>query len=418
MSLTNKSKDMRPYNMKQKPKKQSPLLLPIIWGASALLTRKFHLKIHKYNMKGLKPPYLVLATHQGFSDYYIAPLALFPRRAIYVSDVEGFAAFGKTLYRSIGCIGKRRYVPDINVMINIKSAISQGQSVVLYPESRHSNIGTTSYIPKNMGRLAKLLNVPLVILSVHGSYLANPFWNEKATRKVPVTAALECIYNAEQLKNTDADEIQKKIEEKLTYDEYEYQHENGFLISDTHRAEGLEKALYQCIECSHKYNMASNKSVLKCSCCGKKWELTEDGWLKSTENKKLHLPNWYEWQRKQVEFEINSNNNFYREYSVEIDALPNEKGFVNLGVGYLTLDKEAFTLSYKDISGQDKVLNFKHISRESVQTEYDYRGKGACIVLSTKDCCYYLYSKDLNFEPTEIQFIGELLYQKYRHIKE
>ena len=48
----------------------------------------------------MKPPYLVLSTHQGFSDYYIAPLALFPHRANYVSDMEGFAAFERDwLYR-------------------------------------------------------------------------------------------------------------------------------------------------------------------------------------------------------------------------------------------------------------------------------------------------------------------------------
>ena len=97
-----------------------------------------------------------------------------------------------------------------------------------------------------------------------------------------------------------------------------------------------------------------------------------------------------------------------RSYDIRIEALPNEKGFVDLGKGKLELSEKEFILTY------DKtVLRFPHNIRESVQTEYDYRGKkGECIVLSTKDCCYYLYPESEGFNPTELQFIGEYLFQK------
>ena len=117
--LHNKKKNWKPFDMNKKPVKQYPFLVPFIWGASWLMTRRFRLKIEKENMEHIRPPYLVLSTHQGFSDYYIAPLALFPHRANYVSDIEGFAAFGEWLYRGIGCIGKRRYVSDVAVVKNI-----------------------------------------------------------------------------------------------------------------------------------------------------------------------------------------------------------------------------------------------------------------------------------------------------------
>ena len=60
-----------------------------------------------------------------------------------------------------------------------------------------------------------------------------------------------------------------------------------------------------------------------------------------------------------------------------------------MGEGRLTQEEKGFTLSV-----QDKTLVFDHVSRESVQTEYNYRGRGACIVLSDRDCCYYIYSKE------------------------
>lgn len=421
--LVNKQKDMTPYDLKRRPAKQYPFLLPLIWGGSYALTRQFGLKIEKINMTGIKPPFLVIGTHQGFSDYYIGPLSVYPRRAMYVSDMEGFAGFGNWLYRGIGCIGKRRFVADYNVISNIRYAIKNKQIVFVYPESRHSNIGTTGYIPKDMGRLVKLLKVPVVTLSCNGSYLANPFWNEAQTRKVPIRARMECIYTVDTLADASPEEIQVRIESALVYDEYAYQHEAGFLIKDNDRAVGIHKALYMCHKCGRPYEMSSSGSTLRCGACGSVFELSEDGWLidmrtpdHSDTSDRIHPPSWYEWQRSRVieALEADGIENLRREYKVRVEALPNHKGFVELGEGSLELNGIEYILKFKDVNGVDTEIKFPHRIRESVQTEYDYRGKGQAIVLSTQDCCYYLYSEALDFWPTEQQFIGEYLYQKYQ----
>lgn len=423
--LVNKKCNMEPFDMNKPPIKQKWYLMPLIWGGSWLMTRQFKLKIQKKNMEHFKPPYLVISTHQGFSDYYIAPLALFPHRANYVSDMEGFAAFGEWLYRAIGCVGKRRYVSDLSVVKNIKLALESGQSVVLYPESRHCNVGTTSYIPKNIGKLVKMMQVPLVILTAHGSYLANPFWDEEHTRKVPMEATLEGIYTAEQVATLSAKQIQQTIEEKLQYDEYIRQQSQGLKITYKNRADGLHKALYQCRVCEGEFAMRSGGSRLWCEKCGARWELTEDGWLKGFEENLhepesagrekdaiIHIPHWYEWQRKNVEREA-GRGDFTLTFQVRVEALPNAQGFVNLGEGILTMDEKCFSLELKKVGKEEqhpRRIRFFHHTRESVQTEYNYRGKGMAIVLSTKDCCYYIYSDDKHFNPTKLQFAGEYFY--------
>lgn len=403
--LVNKKNDMTPYDMARRPAKQYPFLLPVMWLGSFVMTLRFNLKIDKSGLKGIKPPYIVLATHQGFSDYYIAPLAMFPRRAMFVSDMEGFAGFGNWLYRGFGCIPKRRYVNSMSVVKNIKYGLSQGQAVFVYPESRHSNVGTTSYIPKNMGKFAKSMNVPLVILSCNGSYLANPFWDEEHTRNSKIRAKMELICTKEELNSISADELQTIIEQKLNYDEYRYQKENNILIKDKNRAVGLHKALYQCKNCNTLFNMTSYESFIKCNKCNNVWELSEDGSLidKKTSNE-IHIPDYYEWQRSEAIKNLPVNPITYK---VRIEALPNEFGFINMGEGELEFNLDEFILKFKD-----KELHFPHKIRESVQTEYNYRGKGSCIVLSTSDCCYYIYSDDLKFQPTYLQFLGEYLYSK------
>ena len=412
---------IKPFDMHIPPKNQNPFLMPLIWLGSYALTRKNHLRITK-NLRGIRPPFLVIATHQGFSDYYIAPLALFPYRANYVSDVEGYAAFGEWLYRSIGCIGKRRFVPDVNVVLNMKKCIRMKQNVVVYPESRHCNAGTTSYLPDNLGKLAKYLNIPVVILSAHGSYLESPFWDEEYSRKAPITAKLECLYTKDEMINASEEEIQKKIAGALQYDEYAWQQENKICLK-RNRANGLHKVLYQCPHCKSKNTlsndtpgnimMTSDEKGIRCGVCHAMWNLTTLGELEcsgtenlSADTKALRtIPLWYEWERSCAIDEWNSSN---REivYSVHVEALPNSKGFIDCGRGTLVFNQDAFILTFAD-----QRLVFPHRIRESVQTEYNYKGKGMCIVLSTQDNCYYIYSEDRHFNPTWMQFVGEYLYQ-------
>lgn len=452
--LNNKKKDMTPFDMKVPPVRQNPILVALLWAASWVMTRKFHLRMDKKNLEGIKPPYLVLSTHQGFSDYYLAPLALFPHRANYVSDMEGFAAYGLWLYRAGGCIGKRRYVPDLSVIRNIKySLFTLHQSVVLFPESRHSNVGTTSQIPDNMGRLVKYLGVPLVMLRAHGSYLANPFWDEEHTRKTRMEVTLEGIYTADEVRRLPAAEIQKTIEEHMVYNEYEWQAQQGIAMDDAKRAEGLHKPLYQCITCGTQGRMTSRGTELCCEQCSDSWKMDTYGRLINTYGKRLQIPDWYEWERQQVIREI-KDGRYGLDIPVRIEALPNEKGFIKLGTGRLTHDAEKYVLTFDSAeevtellpklqdapkadgeqgrngrvksngeeTGRQDIEIGEHTDRlvwynrnlESTQTEYNYRGRGKCIVLSTQDCCYYIYSDAPEFCVTKLMFAVEAIHKGIR----
>ena len=407
--------DLTPFDMAEKPSKQYFFLMPLIWAAAKLSYMKCGMKIDRSGIKGVKGPFLIIATHQGPADYSAAPLATFPHRAMYVSDMEGFLYYGKWLYRGLGCIGKRRFVSDITVVKNMKYALGMGQSVFVFPESRHSNVGTTAYIPKNLGKLCKFMDVPVVLFTLYGSYLANPFWDELRTRKVPIEGKLTLLYSKDALEKASADEIQKALEKGLEYNEYEYQTAKKILIKEPFRAEGLHKPLYICRKCGAKYKMTSSGDTLKCSACGREFLLREDGFLEDKESgEQFVIPDWYEWER---DLEISGckkaieNGGFVKSYKVKVEALPSEKGFVDLGTGTLETNEKEFRLSFGE--GEDaQTLSFPHRSRESVQTEYDYRGvKGRGIVLSTRDCCYYVYCDAEDFNPTELQFIGEWLFQ-------
>lgn len=320
----NKEKDMTPFPLGQKPGRQNPLFMPLIWLGSYLLTRKNRLKINKIGTQDLKPPYVVLSVHQGFMDYYITPLALFPHRATYVSDMEGFANYGKWLYSQIGCIGTRRFVSNPSLVSNIRHVVSENKNIiVIYPEARHSNVGTNSVLQPSIGKLIKLLKLPVVIQKLKGSYLSQPIWDEERIRKVPIEATLEKVLDAAEIEQMDVNKLTQLINMHFQYDEYQWQYKNKIKIDDSDRVRGLHKILYRCPHCKKEDLMQSHGHSLICDSCGKTWEMSEYGRMHSPdgETEFEHIPHWYEYQRDEVKKEI-INGKCQLRLEVTIDACP------------------------------------------------------------------------------------------------
>lgn len=410
---TNKKTDMTPFNMRKKPGRQSTLLLPLIWTGAFCATGFGRLTIRKIGMEGLKPPYLVLSMHQGFTDYFITPLALFPNRASYVSDMEGFANYGKRLYSRIGCIPTRRFVGDVSLIHNIRHVVENNRDImVIFPEARHSNVGTNSPLPESTGKLIKLLKLPVVVQKLNGSYLSSPIWDEKHSRKVPLKIALEKVLDLPEIERLSSKELTEIINRHFAYDEYRWQYDNNIPIEYPARAEGLHKMLYLCPDCGTEYEIESRGHILNCRVCKKQWEMDRFGQLAGTDGaaRFIHIPDWYEFQRTEVKKQIECGE--YRlKLEVIIDALPNEKGFVRLGYGIFEHNQEGLHLSFIS-TGEEK--HFSSATMHSVHTEYDYRNFGDCIVLSTVDCCYYIHARRGTLPVTKIHLATEELHKVSR----
>ena len=436
MKKTTNTYDTTPFDTKRTPPKQNLFFMPVIWAVCWFLTRSGKLKIHKVNMKGLKPPYLVLGTHHAFMDFYVTPLALFPHRANYVSELEGFEAYGEWLYRQAGCLGTRKFISDINLVKNIQKVMKRKGILVLYPEARYANVGTSSELPASTGKLVKMLGVPLVTINMKGNYLQSPIWNLKKRAGVKLDTTLTQVLTAEEVKTKSVEEINALISQYLAYDEYKYQLDNNIKITYKDRAKGLEMPLYQCISCGTEFAMRGQGTKLSCNSCKATWEMDELGRLVKTRDEavqkskdttnvgtelkaniydkcKLHIPYWYEWERTQVMKQIDEDK-YELNCRVKIDALPNAKNFIPCGEGTLIHKKEGFYLTFKDYQdNEEKTMFFSSRSMFSIHTEYDYRGKyGQCVTLSTDTNTYFLYPLEDGFNATKIQFATEYLHKK------
>lgn len=298
--------DLTPFDRKRVPPKQNLFFMPFIWAGSWLITRGGKLKIKKERMKGLKPPYLVLGTHQAFMDFSVTPLALFPHRANYISELEGFENYGEWFYRQLGCLGTREFVNDLALVSNIRKVIKRKGILVFYPEARYANVGTSSELPKSVGKLAKLLKVPVVVINMHGNYLQSPIWNLTKRKEARLEATITQVFTAEELEKASVEKINDQLAKMLSYDEYEWQYQNKMAITYEKRGEGIELVLYKCPVCGKEFKMKTQKSQLYCEHCKSQWEMGIYGDMQPISNQTedqvsdqmddyTHIPHWYEW---------------------------------------------------------------------------------------------------------------------------
>lgn len=402
--------------MIKKPLKEKWFLTPIAYALSFASTLPRGLRVNKVNMKGLKPPYLLLCTHHAFIDFKVTTHAIFPHRATYVVAIDGFLR-REWLLRNVGAIGKRKFTPEDTVLIKqIKYSLEKLKRItILYPEACYSVMGTTAALPNSLSKMVKFLGCPVVVLNMHGNFLTQPVWN-MGNRKVPLSADMTQIITQNEIGGLSVEEINKRIQDAFRYDEFKFQFDNKIRIKDKNRAKGLHKVLYQCESCHTEFEMDSEGAEIWCRACGKRHYQDELGRLHAYEGETRypHIPDWYETQREFTRKQL-EDGTYYFEDEVYIESLPNAQSFIPLGEGKLIHTKDGFRLTGRDIDGPLDLVKSTS-SLYSVHIEFDYRLRSDgvisdAIILSTLDDTYYIYPKTKRDQITKLRFAAEEAYK-------
>ncbi|MGI6279127.1 MAG: 1-acyl-sn-glycerol-3-phosphate acyltransferase [Acutalibacteraceae bacterium] len=378
--------------------------------------RKHKPKISYENgVENLKGPFLMLCNHNAFLDFKIASTLLGKNDANYVVAIDGFIG-REWLLRNVGCICKRKFTNDINLIKQLRRVIDMGNVAVIYPEARYSLCGTTAVLPRSLGKLAKLLDVPVVTLVCHGHHVNSPFWNSAYERGVcPTEATFKQLLTKEQVKMLDADTINRHIVNEFKYDDFAWQKSRGIRICDEKRAEGLHRVLYKCPNCLSERNMTSSGIRIACTACGKEWEMTEYGELKAItgDTEYSHIPDWYEWERLTIRQEVEAGSYSSDLLPVVVDSLPNAKRFIRLGKGTLIHDMNGFRVEVTDKNGQRHEMIKDVASLYSCHIEYQYLFKhGDCIDLNTLHDTWYIYPEG-QFSVTKMALATEELHRNF-----
>ena len=404
------------FDMKRPPVRTKWYLRPLTWLLSYPDTVKHRARIRKIRAEGLKPPYLMLCNHNAFLDFKVATRAIYPHRANYVVAIDGFIGREKLL-RDVGCICKRKFTNDILLVRQLRQIIKNGDVAMIYPEARYSLCGTTAVLPASLGKLCKLLDVPVVTFLCHGHHVNSPFWNLHDRGVKPTEAELTVLFTQEELRAASAEVVNRALVEAFQYDDFAWQKARGIRTPYQGRAEGLHKVLYQCPACGTEFRMASSGSELFCTACSKRWTMSELGELSanSGETEFSHIPDWYEWERANVRREVAEGRYDSGELAVAVDSLPNARGFLHLGRGILRHNMEGFIVRGTDFDGDPFEMVKPVPSLYSCHIEYDYLGSGRdCVDLNTLEDTWYIYPEGQDFSVTKMALATEELYFAHR----
>lgn len=402
------------FDMAKPPISTRWYLRPITWLLSFPDVWKHHVIIRKHGTEGLKPPYLLLCNHNAFMDFKVATAAIFPHRANYVVAIDGFLG-REWLLRNVGCICKRKFTNDTTLVRQLAKVVEKGDIAVVYPEARYSLCGTTSVLPESLGKLCKLLKVPVVTLICHGHHANSPFWNLHE-RKLRTEADFTLQFTPEQLSELTVDEINARLVEAFQYDDFAWQKHRNLKTLYKNRAEGLHRVLYQCPHCGTEFRMDAKGDKLICRHCGKSWTMGPLSELRADEGETefSHIPAWYEWQRANVRKEIEEGRYSSGELKVVVDTLPRAK-FIRLGEGTMVHDMNGFRVRGTDVDGDPFEMNIPVPQLYSVHIEYQYLGKhGDCVDLNTLQDTWYTYPQGEDFSVTKMALATEDLYFAYR----
>ena len=344
---------------------------------------------------GQDEPALFLMNHSSFIDLKIASTLIYPKPFHIVCTLDGFV--GKEgLMRAIGCIPTRKFMTDTALVRDmIHTAKNLKESILLYPEASYTFDGTATPLPESLGKAVKMMGVPVVMIRTYGAFLRDPLYNNLQIRNVKVTATMEYVLSSDEIKEKSVEEINQIIGERFCFDNFKVQKEEGIRVTESFRADHLDRVLYKCPHCKTEGKMVGRGTTIKCESCGKEYELTELGELKacgaseSEATEFTHIPDWYAWERSEVRREIKEGT--YNEvYDVDIIALVNTDAVYKIGSGVLTHNVEGFHLR-----GCDGKLDYVQPPEASysLYSDYYWYEIGDMISIGTPQIQYYCFPK-------------------------
>ena len=339
----------------------------------------------------------------------------FPHRVYWISTVEEFIP-RYFIFRRIGVLAKRKFTNDPKAAMRYLEVLQKKKILVIYPEARYSFMGETERIDNGLGRMAKMANVPVVMIREHGHYLYCPQWSDRKVRKVkPIVDEVKTIVDRNELEELSANEIQERINENFYNSEEEWMDRKHILIKYNDRAVGLQRILYKCPHCGTEFEMSTNEHFIKCNHCGVTYDYLENGHLKclNDETKFEYPSQWYKWEKECVKKEV-AEGTYHFEDDVRVEKLLGAKiGFVpQEGHYHLTHDIEGGFV----VKGVDNDFVFRRSSLQSyaLHIEYNYLDRGAFLELADTKDIFFIYPLNKAAQLTKIHFAVEHIYNHFK----
>ena len=396
------------------PQRPSLALRSLLRAASAPDLHATHFHCEKHGMERLADdePCLVLMNHSCFLDLEIAETVLYPRPFNIVCTSDGFVG-KEALMRSVGCIPTSKFCSDAALVRDMLYCVRKLKtSILLYPEASYSFDGTATPLPESIGKCVKTLGVPVVMLRTYGAFARDPLYNGLQKRRVDVSAELKYLLSPAEIARETVDAINARISAEFTFDSFRWQQENRVSVSESFRADGLNRVLYKCPHCLTEGEMEGKGTTLVCHHCRKEYRLTEFGALEALDGEAAftHVPDWYAWERQCVREEL-QNGSYVLDIPVRICMMVNTRQICRVGEGRLHHDADGFHLT-----GCGGKLDYsqKPTASYSLYADYFWYEIGDMLCIGDRKTLYYCFPLEGGDIVAKTRLAAEELYKLKR----
>lgn len=266
---------------------------------------RFNYALHAKNaklLKEIKPPYLLLPNHANLFDPFFLTWFM-PYPLFFITGDSLFRnRFISYWIRHYGAIPKSRAISDMETIRHIINVIKAGSPLCIYPEAEQTWDGASLPIAEGTGKLVKFLKLPVIQVKTMGSFSMRPRWAPNK-RKGRVSMEFSLMLTAEQVKSMSAEEIQKLVEEKNEYNEWDWMKKTRRQYNNTSGGcRSMEKAIYTCPSCKTMGKMKGIFNFIYCKECGYRVRYSNYGTFVS---KKFpvyfsDMHKWNVWQTKEL----------------------------------------------------------------------------------------------------------------------
>ena len=332
-------------------------------------------------VKKLKPPYIVLANHQGFWDA-VSVGANIPSPVSFVATDAIFRTrFHSMIFHIMGVIPKTKALTDMDTLKNIFRVRDVGGVIGIFPETRRTWDGTTLPLLFSVSKLVKVIKIPIVTAVIKGGYFSHPRWGANL-QKGKIRVEYKLLFNKDESKAHSAEEIHSSLITALDHDEFAWQETAQIRYKGKNPAESLELVLFICPSCGRHGVMSSKGKIFRCDSCGYEVEYTPEREFIS-HGKKLIFKNirdWSRWQRETFTSFLGSISDDDTEIAADHD-LEFHTGFKNnatrhFAFGSLRLTRKALTITDEKgavlkVFPVDQLAGIEAQNKERMEFYYD-----------------------------------------------
>lgn len=339
-------------------KKRHSIIVKIVaFFLKPFLKVKYNFKVKK--VKCFEEGSIILCNHVTTMDPFFVG-NLFDKPVYYMASKDIFDKpfVGKLIKFLVNPIPKEKgNKGDLQAIKSCLRVAKENGNICIFPEGNRTLSGELGNIDISIVKLVKALKKPLILLNIEGGYGSDPRWSNK-TRKGKLDIKIKKIYQYDEIKDIDNEELYKIIIENLTVNEFN----SNVNFKGDNRANYLERVLYICPVCKKLHTIYTDGNFIYCKECGLKILYSEDLSLQTDNElfKFKYINEWYhyqlDWVKKQ---EFKEDELIYQDF-IEVwePQLHKKKLLIGKGKIYMygsyfkfELDNNSFEFKFDEIDG-------------------------------------------------------------------